>query len=312
MPREYAGGAKRTQLVGDITAASTTFTVADATSWPTGAVGPFAIALNLGRAGEEKVLVQSRSGNTLTVATGGRGYDGTTAATHQSGADVDHVLTAIDIREATSVTTAEGTAFNSARLGGISAPLYLLTSDANAAYATKAENGFQPIAEVVLGAAGSISFGSVPATYRHLRVVLAARATDGAATTNGVIVRINSDTGANYDWQTLHSQATSVIGNEALAATSITAGVVPAGLAPAGLRGSMTIDIPDYARTTFEKSLLANSSAKWGTAGSNMQSRQVAGFWRSTAAIGALFLGDSAGLGFAAGSIATLYGSKGV
>lgn len=134
MPREYAGGAKRTQLVGDITAASTTFTVADATSWPTGAVGPFAIALNLGRAGEEKVLVQSRSGNTLTVATGGRGYDGTTAATHQSGADVDHVLTAIDIREATSVTTAEGTAYNSARLGGISAPLYLLTSDANAAY----------------------------------------------------------------------------------------------------------------------------------------------------------------------------------
>lgn len=137
MPREYAGGAKRTQLVGDITAASTTFTVADATSWPTGAVGPFAIALNLGRAGEEKVLVQSRSGNTLTVATGGRGYDGTTAATHQSGADVDHVLTAIDIREATSVTTAEGTAFNSARLGGISAPLYLLTSDANAAYVAK-------------------------------------------------------------------------------------------------------------------------------------------------------------------------------
>lgn len=135
MPREYAGGAKRTQLVGDITAASTTFTVTDATGWPTGATGAFAIAFELGVAGEEKVLVQSRSGNTLTVAAGGRGYDGTTAASHQSGANVDHVITAIDIREATSVTTTEGVAYDSARLGGVAAPLYSTTAQANAAYA---------------------------------------------------------------------------------------------------------------------------------------------------------------------------------
>jgi hypothetical protein len=96
--REYAGGAKRTSLVGDVTAGSTTLTVSDATGYPTGATGPFAIALSLGDAGEEKVLVASRSGNTLTVNT--RGYDGTTAAAHASGSTVDHVLTATDIREA--------------------------------------------------------------------------------------------------------------------------------------------------------------------------------------------------------------------
>lgn len=139
MPREYAGGAKRTKLVGDITAASTTFTVTDATGWPTGAVGPFAIAFELGVAGEEKVLIASRSGNTLTVAASGRGYDGTTAASHQSGANVDHVITAIDIREATSVTTTEGVAFDSARLGGVSAPLYSTTAQNNAAYVVRAE-----------------------------------------------------------------------------------------------------------------------------------------------------------------------------
>jgi hypothetical protein len=96
--RSYAGGAKRTSLVGDITAASTNLTVADATGYPTGAAGPFAIALALGDAGEEKVLIASRSGNTLTVDT--RGYDDTTAAAHSAGATVDHVLTAIDLREA--------------------------------------------------------------------------------------------------------------------------------------------------------------------------------------------------------------------
>lgn len=139
--REYAGAARRTTLSGDITAASTTLTVVDATGYPTGATGPFAIALSTGVAGEEKVLIASRSGNTLTVATSGRGYDSTTAAAHQSGAPVDHVLTATDLREANAhvsdtnhLTTTSGTAYNSARLGGVSAPLYLLASDASAAY----------------------------------------------------------------------------------------------------------------------------------------------------------------------------------
>jgi hypothetical protein len=97
--REYAGAAKRTALSGDITDASTNITVADATGYPTGATAPFVIAFSLGQAVEEKVLIASRSGNTLTVAAGGRGFDGTTAAAHSAGATVDHVLVAIDIRE---------------------------------------------------------------------------------------------------------------------------------------------------------------------------------------------------------------------
>jgi hypothetical protein len=96
--REYAGAAKSTTLVGDITAGSAVITVADATGYPTGATGPFAIALALGDAEEEKILILNRSGNTMNVHT--RGYDGTTASAHSSGTTIDHVLTAVDVREA--------------------------------------------------------------------------------------------------------------------------------------------------------------------------------------------------------------------
>jgi hypothetical protein len=98
--REYAGGAKRTALTADITAASTTFSVVDGTGYPTGVTGPFAIAMALTQAGEEKVLCSARSGNTFTVATGGRGYDGTAASAHAAGSSVDHVVTAVDLAEA--------------------------------------------------------------------------------------------------------------------------------------------------------------------------------------------------------------------
>lgn len=109
MLRDYAGAAKRTALASGINATDMTISLADATGYPTGAAGPFAIALDLGVAAEEKVLIASRSGNTLTVETGGRGYDGTTAAAHGSGASADHVLTATDIREANAFINSGGT-----------------------------------------------------------------------------------------------------------------------------------------------------------------------------------------------------------
>lgn len=144
--REYAGAAKHTTLVGDITGASTSLTVADATGYPTGATGPFAIAIGLGLASEEKLLIASRSGNTLTVATGGRGYDGTSASSHASGSGLDHVLTATDLREANAfvngggVSTAGGSTITSATAatkglvvkGAASQSAYLLEAQTSA------------------------------------------------------------------------------------------------------------------------------------------------------------------------------------
>ncbi len=98
--RDFAGAAPETRLVADITTGSTSFSVDDATGHPTGTNGPFVETLDLNGATEEKVLCSGRTGNTFTVATGGRGFDGTTAASHNSGTTVNHTISKRDADEA--------------------------------------------------------------------------------------------------------------------------------------------------------------------------------------------------------------------
>jgi len=74
-----------------ITSIDTSIPVVDATGLPT---AWFVIQM-----ATEEILIQSRSGNTLTVATSGRGYGGTTAINHTNGTM---------IQEALSPTTVEG------------------------------------------------------------------------------------------------------------------------------------------------------------------------------------------------------------
>lgn len=98
--RDYAGGAAETTITAGINASDTTITIASASGWPSGTNGPFAVVIDDGTANEEKVLIQSRTGTTLTVASSGRGYDGTSAASHSLGATIKHCLTAKDFDEA--------------------------------------------------------------------------------------------------------------------------------------------------------------------------------------------------------------------
>ena len=93
--RVYTGAATPTTLSGSITNVSTSGTITVATNWLTS--GQFSIVVDPGLAGEEKILC-TLSGTTLTFIT--RGYDGTTAASHNSGAVVYPVPTAIDFSEA--------------------------------------------------------------------------------------------------------------------------------------------------------------------------------------------------------------------
>jgi len=95
---EHAGAAAATTLSSSITNAATTINVTSATGWPTGSVGPFVTTLDAGTASEEKVLALSRTGTVLTVST--RGYDGTTAVSHASGAAIFHSFSATEADEA--------------------------------------------------------------------------------------------------------------------------------------------------------------------------------------------------------------------
>ena len=95
---EHTGDAPTTGLASGIGATDLSFTLNSGTGYPTGVTGKFVICLDAGGVSEEKVLCSARSGAAVTVATGGRGYDGTTATTHSSGTtNVTHVLSAAEI-----------------------------------------------------------------------------------------------------------------------------------------------------------------------------------------------------------------------
>jgi len=110
--REYVGGAAQTTITAGINASDTSISITSSSGWPTGATGPWVVAIDPGLSTEEKVLIQSRSGTTLTVAGSGRGYDGTSAVSHSSPAVIYPVFPAIEANElnehASKSTTVHG------------------------------------------------------------------------------------------------------------------------------------------------------------------------------------------------------------
>lgn len=93
--RSYTGAAAATSLASPINSTDMTATLAATAGLPT---LNFVVTVDQGLAGEEKILVTSRSGTTLTLGT--RGFDGTVAASHTAGAVVLHTLSATDLDEA--------------------------------------------------------------------------------------------------------------------------------------------------------------------------------------------------------------------
>lgn len=98
--RSFAGAATATTISSGIDSSTLSISIADATGWPSGSGGDFFAVIDRGTATEEKVRVASRSTLSLTVATGGRGVDGTAAVAHSASAAIEVCVTATDLDEA--------------------------------------------------------------------------------------------------------------------------------------------------------------------------------------------------------------------
>lgn len=100
--RAYSGNAKPTTLAGGINPTDLTINITDSTGWPSGGPsGKFFVTMNRGGSTEERVLIQSRTGTTLTIAdVGDRGVDDTLAAAHGSGETIEHTFSGQDADEA--------------------------------------------------------------------------------------------------------------------------------------------------------------------------------------------------------------------
>jgi len=106
--RSYTGASVSTTTSSAIAASgTTTFTVSAATNWPYGA-DPFYVVLSPGTASEEKVLVTRTNigDTTLNISSDVvRGLDGTSAVSHDAGATVYPVFTAVDADEANELAS---------------------------------------------------------------------------------------------------------------------------------------------------------------------------------------------------------------
>ena len=94
--RSFSGIAVSTTLSADIASGATSFGIGSSTGWPSGGgAGDFFCRIE-----SEVVRCASRTGNAVTVASGGRGYDGTSATAHTGGVTVEFIDTKTDLDEA--------------------------------------------------------------------------------------------------------------------------------------------------------------------------------------------------------------------
>lgn len=161
--KTYSGGVPATQLSGSLSAAATSFTVSSATGYPSGSGGPFVVCVDRGTASEEKILISSVASTTFTVASGGRGYDGTSATTHSAAATVEHVLDAETVAEANDHVNTTSRDDHTQYLNNA-------RHDVTARHAFGAALG-TPGAPASVGTTASAGTGAVPARADHVHVL---------------------------------------------------------------------------------------------------------------------------------------------
>lgn len=181
--KEWAGGVVRTTLNGSIAGGTTTIVLTDGSSFPAGTF-PFVIVIDRGTATEEKVLVQSRTGNSLTVLQ--RGYDGASAQSHTSGAFVEHVLDAYTVDQANAIASKMTTAGDM---------IYKQTTGDNTAFARL---GIGTAGQALVSTGSAPSWGQVGTAGLADNSVTAAKipiavAGDGLAGGGGTALSVNVD-----------------------------------------------------------------------------------------------------------------------
>lgn len=165
------------------------------------------------------------------------------------------------------------------------------------------------IAESSPSGVGTVTFSSIPTTFRDLILVVRGAGTKAAAFVE-VRVQLNGDTGANYDFQnlTMNNGSNTSAGN--VAQVSLFGGWLPAasgGVASASSMSEMTIY--NYKDTTFHKAVSSRGGVRTGAAATNTFINETWGDWRNTAAVTSVtaFLDAN---NFVAGSVVSLYGRR--
>jgi hypothetical protein len=173
-------------------------------------------------------------------------------------------------------------------------------------------SSYESIASYSPTSGASITFSSIPSTYKHLQIRSIYRDTVANATTKQLTLQFNSDSGSNYANHELYGDGAAVTANGYTAYPFITVnGAGTGNSTTASIFGTSIVDINDYSASTKNKTVryIAGINSN-NTTASNQKITIGSGLWLNTNAITSITVavGDTA---FATGCVISLYGIKG-
>jgi hypothetical protein len=173
------------------------------------------------------------------------------------------------------------------------------------------DSDYESITTVSVGSGGnaSITFSSIPSTFKHLQIRGISRSNNATVANNSIGIRLNSDTGSNYN---SHFISGTGDGGTLSAFTfgTDTYMYLPTGGgngATASVFGAFIIDILDYTNTS--KNTVVRSLSGVDSNGSG-NLRFASGLWMNTNAVTTILI-DGRGDTFLQYSSFALYGTKG-
>lgn len=156
------------------------------------------------------------------------------------------------------------------------------------------------------GSSGTISFTSIPSTYKHLQIRLMG-SSSGTGGVENPWLRFNNDSTTLYSAHRLYGDGSSAAADAFTTAAQIRAGFVNDS-SNADILGVAVIDILEYANTNINKTVRILSGVDRNGSGFATFS---SGNWRSTTAINRIDLIVN-GLNWTTDSRFSLYGIRGI
>lgn len=169
---------------------------------------------------------------------------------------------------------------------------------------------FESIATVTVGAGGSssISFSSIPSTYKHLQVRYLSRDNRAAGNNDGLRIQLNSDTATNYATHELYGDGASAGASANATVSYMRAGTNAVDNTAASIFGAGVLDILDYQNTNKYKTIRSLSGVDSNGAGTITL---TSGLWQNTNAVSTVLIYPQNGTLINQYSSFALYGIKG-
>jgi hypothetical protein len=166
------------------------------------------------------------------------------------------------------------------------------------------------ISTTILGSnTASVTLSSIPATYKHLRLIITGRSSFANTGTSNVFMRMNGDSSSSYWHHLLEVQSSSAYNsNPGSTQTQARIGITSQNNTTAGYWGGIQLEMPDY--TSTNKYRVARVSSRMDTDTGTAFMDYGSALYLSTAALSSMTFYLDQG-DWLAGSRFSIYGMSG-